>query len=194
MQFWILFVVCCGLAHFSEANKRHLRRHRASPLRVLRDQCRDPPNLDSMLSSWRNEFLPTDPPMESFDEEWIAPQPEPDICSSWPEGDARSTASIMARSLCPWQWRQSHDDAREPKILSEAFCLCQRARTDSSAFCMPIRHEVPILRRKHCDPVTKTYHYIKTTQSVTIGCTSLFPRSSKASALSMHYRIALPEV
>ena len=58
---------------------------------------------DSTLNLWRNEMQISDPPMESFDEEWQPLSPEPKICDLWPKGGKEST--IMERSLCPWQWR-----------------------------------------------------------------------------------------
>uniref|UniRef100_A0A914XWA8 Uncharacterized protein n=1 Tax=Panagrolaimus superbus TaxID=310955 RepID=A0A914XWA8_9BILA len=145
-----------------------------------------------MLNTWRNEMQISDPPMESFDEEWHPPQPEPKICEIMPKGG--KAATIMDRAFCPWQWRQNYDESREPKVIAEAFCLCKHARANSPAYCIPIRHEVAVLRRSHCDPITRLYHYTKSTHTITIGCHSVFARTARASPLSNHYRIAPLEI
>lgn len=62
----------------------------------------------------------------------------------------------MQRSLCPWSWKSSYDEHREPKTLTEAFCLCRKSRGTLGAYCMPIRRQVAILRRSACDPETMT--------------------------------------
>lgn len=134
----------------------------------------------------------SDPPMESFDEEWQSLNSEPKICDLRPKGGEDS--SLMERALCPWQWRQNHDENREPKIIAEAFCLCKHARGNSPAYCMSIRHEVPILKRIHCNPITRTWHYAKSTQSITVACHSVFARHAKASPLSNHYRVFTSEI
>lgn len=58
---------------------------------------------------------------------------------------------IQSRSLCPWEWRVNRDEEREPKLISEAVCLCRSARAIPGALCVPIRREFPVLKRVYCD-------------------------------------------
>lgn len=53
------------------------------------------------------------------------------------------------------EFRLNHDENREPKFLSEAYCLCRKSRGISGSYCMPIKREVAVLKRILCDPVTK---------------------------------------
>ncbi|KAK6050095.1 hypothetical protein COOONC_12400 [Cooperia oncophora] len=75
-----------------------------------------------------------------LDEEWAPPTAEPPICSRSPRTEGDTT--VMQRAMCPWESRVDFDETREPKIVSEAVCLCRRSRGATGAFCMPIRREV----------------------------------------------------
>lgn len=110
----------------------------------------------------------------------------------------------------------SFDETREPKMISEAVCLCRRSRGASGAFCLPIKREVtcralpfpedstftvtalsscsridlqvPVLRRVSCDTETGHWRYERASLSITVGCHSVLPRTQRATALSRHYR------
>ncbi|EJW86137.1 hypothetical protein WUBG_02952 [Wuchereria bancrofti] len=124
--------------------------------------------------------------LEIGDEDWNPPVPESSFCNAKPITGINSTT--MQRSLCPWQWKLNHDESREPKIISEAHCLCRRSRGTSGSFCMPIKRQVAVLKRIRCDPTTGYYEYTRALQTVTVGCHSVLPRSQKASPLAKLYR------
>ncbi|VDM39091.1 unnamed protein product [Toxocara canis] len=126
--------------------------------------------------------------VEMIDTDWISPLEETEICNTPPE--TGSETSVMQRSLCPWQWRLNHDENREPKILSEAYCLCRKSRGSSGALCMPIKRDVVVLKRILCDPTTGRYEYIRAVQTVTVGCHSVLPRTQRAAPLNKFYRSA----
>ncbi|CAJ0561343.1 unnamed protein product, partial [Mesorhabditis spiculigera] len=139
------------------------------------------------MSAWLRESLMEGSVREEIsDEDWSPPQDQDPICQGMP--DTSTDSSVMQRSLCPWQWRVNYDEAREPKIISEAHCICRRSRGGSVAFCLPIKREVPILKRTNCDPATGRWEYVRSTVPVTIGCHSVLPRSARATPLSAHYR------
>uniref|UniRef100_A0A1I7XNK3 Interleukin-17 n=1 Tax=Heterorhabditis bacteriophora TaxID=37862 RepID=A0A1I7XNK3_HETBA len=123
---------------------------------------------------------------EVIEEDWIPQTTEPELCELSPKAEGDTT--VMQRALCPWESRVNYDETREPKIISEAFCLCRRSRGASGAFCMPIRREFPVLRRISCDSTTGYWQYSRGTQSVTVGCHSVLPRSQRATSLTKHYK------
>ncbi|VDP41128.1 unnamed protein product [Heligmosomoides polygyrus] len=47
---------------------------------------------------------------------------------------------------------------------------------------------VPVLRRVSCDMETGHWRYERGSQSITVGCHSVLPRSQRASSLTQHYR------
>ena len=100
-----------------------------------------------------------------------------EICSQPPS--THVDASLMDRSLCPWEWTVDRDDNREPKLISVAVCQCQTARGQLSAECMPIRREVPVLRRIFCDDSGR-FHYRKEYETVTVGCHAVMARMQRA--------------
>uniref|UniRef100_A0A914CNS7 Interleukin-17 n=1 Tax=Acrobeloides nanus TaxID=290746 RepID=A0A914CNS7_9BILA len=133
--------------------------------------CHDPVDIKTQLLEWFQEKAVTSP-VEVIDEDWIPPSPEPEICRDLPK-----------------KFRLNHDENREPKFLSEAYCLCRKSRGISGSYCMPIKREVAVLKRILCDPVTKRFEYIKSVQTITVGCHSVLPRTRNASHLSAHYRL-----
>uniref|UniRef100_A0A8R1Y052 Uncharacterized protein n=1 Tax=Onchocerca volvulus TaxID=6282 RepID=A0A8R1Y052_ONCVO len=124
--------------------------------------------------------------LEIGDEDWNPPIPESSFCNTEPVTDINSTT--MQRSLCPWQWKLNHDENREPKIISEAHCLCRHSRGSSGSFCMPIKRQIAVLKRIRCNPTTGYYEYSRALQTITVGCHSVLPRSQKASSLTKLYR------
>ncbi|KAI1719708.1 interleukin-17 domain-containing protein [Ditylenchus destructor] len=158
------------------------------------DECEDPPDLKTQLGEWSNsEFSLTKQSDDhkgedsDSDDKWTLPA-DPEmvkICSEPPATSVNS--SVMQRSLCPWHWRLNHDDTREPKLISEAVCLCRKSRGTSGSYCMPIQREMPILKRVACNPVTKRYEYVKAVKMVTVGCHSVLPRTQRALPLSRYY-------
>lgn len=105
---------------------------------------------------------------------------EPESCSNAPSTDP--DASMMERALCPWEWRLNRDEAREPKLISEAKCLCRRSRGQGAvADCVPIQREFPVLRRVYCDE-HGNYQYVKSYETITVGCHSVMPRMSRAAS------------
>ncbi|CAJ0946298.1 unnamed protein product, partial [Mesorhabditis belari] len=150
--------------------------------------CKEPDDLKTQMALWLRESLMEGGVREeiTLDEDWTPPQDQDPICEGTP--DTGTDSSVMQRSLCPWQWRVNYDEAREPKIISEAHCICRRSRGGSVAFCLPIKREVPILRRAACDPVTGRWEYARATIPVTVGCHSVLPRSARATPLSQHYK------
>uniref|UniRef100_A0A914DJC3 Uncharacterized protein n=1 Tax=Acrobeloides nanus TaxID=290746 RepID=A0A914DJC3_9BILA len=128
--------------------------------------CHDPVDIKTQLLEWFQEKAVTSP-VEVIDEDWIPPSPEPEICRDLPK--SQSESSVMQRALCPWQWKKS--------------------RGISGSYCMPIKREVAVLKRILCDPVTKRFEYIKSVQTITVGCHSVLPRTRNASHLSAHYRL-----
>ncbi|KJH50924.1 Interleukin-17 [Dictyocaulus viviparus] len=119
------------------------------------------------------------------DEEWNPPTSEPPICRFSPktEGDT----SVMQRALCPWESRVNFDETREPKMIVESVCLCRRSRGASDAFCLPIKREIPVLRRVSCNTITNYWQYERGSQSITVGCHSVLPRAQRATPLTDHY-------
>ncbi|VDK43622.1 unnamed protein product, partial [Gongylonema pulchrum] len=85
-------------------------------------------------------------------------------------------------------FRLNHDENREPKIISEAHCLCRRSRGNPGSFCMPIKRQVAVMKRVRCDPNTGLYEYSRALQTITVGCHSVLPRSQKASMLIDLYK------
>ncbi|CAD5226101.1 unnamed protein product [Bursaphelenchus okinawaensis] len=151
--------------------------------RITVSVCKEPENLKLTLLEWHQESskLDVEPSkvVESFDELIATPQTESTkICDQTPSTDPSST--VMERSLCPWSWRSSYDESREPKTLTEAFCQCRRSRGNSGSYCMPIRRQVPVLKRTHCDTNTGFYVYEKSVHWITVGCHSVLPRSQRA--------------
>ncbi|XGW06487.1 hypothetical protein V3C99_016639 [Haemonchus contortus] len=160
--------------------KIHRSRHLHKPHRV----CTEPPTLSDDLAAWMRESLGG--VGGELDEEWAPPTAEPPICRRSPR--AEGDTSVMQRAMCPWESRVDFDEAREPKIVSEAVCLCRRSRGASGAFCLPIKREVPVLRRVSCDTETGYWIYVRSSQSITVGCHSVLPRTQRATALTHHYR------
>ncbi|VDO24611.1 unnamed protein product [Brugia timori] len=144
-------------------------------------------NINWRLFRWFAETSESEI-LEIGDEDWNPPVPESSFCNAKPITGINSTT--MQRSLCPWQWKLNHDENREPKIISEAQCLCRRSRGTSGSYCMPIKRQVKIavLKRIRCDPATGYYEYTRALQTVTVGCHSVLPRSQKASPLAKLYR------
>uniref|UniRef100_A0A1I8EQ49 Uncharacterized protein n=1 Tax=Wuchereria bancrofti TaxID=6293 RepID=A0A1I8EQ49_WUCBA len=149
--------------------------------------CKEPTDLNWRLFRWFAETSESEI-LEIGDEDWNPPVPESSFCNAKPITGINSTT--MQRSLCPWQWKLNHDESREPKIISEAHCLCRRSRGTSGSFCMPIKRQVKVavLKRIRCDPTTGYYEYTRALQTVTVGCHSVLPRSQKASPLAKLYR------
>ncbi|VDN05481.1 unnamed protein product [Thelazia callipaeda] len=139
------------------------------------------------LFRWFTETLKSEV-LEISGEDWVPPVPEPTFCRTDPVTGINST--VMQRSLCPWQWRLNHDDDREPKIISEAFCLCRRSRGSSGSFCLPIKRKVKIavLKRIRCDSETGIYEYMRALQTITVGCHSVLPRSHRTTFLTKLYK------
>ncbi|KAK6012680.1 hypothetical protein OSTOST_22147, partial [Ostertagia ostertagi] len=77
--------------------------------------------------------------VESWMKKWAPPTAEPPICSRSPRAEGDTT--VMQRAMCPWESRVDFDETREPKIVSEAVCLCRRSRGATGAFCLPIKRE-----------------------------------------------------
>uniref|UniRef100_A0AC35U259 Interleukin 17 n=1 Tax=Rhabditophanes sp. KR3021 TaxID=114890 RepID=A0AC35U259_9BILA len=103
---------------------------------------------------------------------------EPPMCETNP--DTSITSTIADRSLCPFEMKLNYDEDREPKFLNEAKCLCRKSRGSSGSLCLPIKREVPILKKILCDPAKKRYEYVKAVQVITVGCHSVFPQSQRA--------------
>ncbi|VDN56164.1 unnamed protein product [Dracunculus medinensis] len=168
---------------FRSASTRRQKIHLSSVEETI---CEEPDDLDLRLFDWYKESSDSYS-AEIIDEDWIPMFPEPDICKKLPETGIDT--STMQRSLCPWQWRLNHDEHREPKILSEAYCLCRKSRGVSGAFCMPIKREVAVLRRILCNPITGHYEYVREMQTITVGCHSVLPRTQFASSIGEHYSV-----
>lgn len=66
--------------------------------------------------------------------------------------------------------------------------MCRKSRGSTGALCMPIRRDIPVLKRILCDPRTGRYEYVRAVQTITVGCHSVLPRSQRASPLYNHYR------
>ncbi|CAI4225009.1 unnamed protein product [Auanema sp. JU1783] len=162
------------------------KKHRSVHVRPHRS-CSDPPNLKEQLAEWMRESMEGASP-DQVEDDWNPPVEEPPICERSPKAEGETT--VMQRALCPWSTRVNFDDTREPKILSESFCLCRRSRGASGAFCLPITQEVPVLRRASCDPTSGHWQYIKSKETITIGCHSVLPRTQRATPLSKHYRLS----
>lgn len=173
------------------------------------------------MTWFKESTVNTDHQLDVADEDWQRASTmdalrveEPPICDRLPDTSADST--IMQRSLCPWEWRSvdlfchlassaslsltdvncriNRDENREPKLLSEAFCICRKSRGSTGALCMPIRREMPVLKRVLCDERTGRYEYVRAVQIVTVGCHSVLPRTERAAPIHAHYRTASREV
>ncbi|KAL6730188.1 hypothetical protein Aduo_001181 [Ancylostoma duodenale] len=160
--------------------KIHRQRHLHKPHRL----CTEPPTLRDDLAAWMRESL--EGIGGEVDEDWTPPSSEPAICSKSPRAEGDTT--VMQRAMCPWESRVSFDETREPKMISEAVCLCRRSRGATGAFCLPIKREVPVLRRISCDTETGHWRYERASLSITVGCHSVLPRTQRATSLSRHYR------
>lgn len=120
------------------------------------------------------------PMKKSSTQQFDALMTEPDACSKSPS--TSPDADTMDRALCPWEWKLNRDDSREPKLISEARCSCRRSRGPVAADCVPIEREFPVLRRVQCDE-NGNYQYRKSYQTITVGCHSVMPRTSRAAPL-----------
>ncbi|CAJ0590137.1 unnamed protein product [Cylicocyclus nassatus] len=181
MRFLTLLVtVLLHLQQYPSLAKIHRQRHLHKPHRL----CVEPPSLRDDLAAWMRESL--DGGGGEVDEEWTPPSTEPAICSESPRAEGDTT--VMQRAMCPWESRVDFDETREPKMISEAVCLCRRSRGASGAFCLPIKREVAVLKRISCDLDTGYWRYERASLSVTVGCHSVLPRTQRATALSRHYR------
>uniref|UniRef100_A0A0M3IJ72 Interleukin-17 n=1 Tax=Ascaris lumbricoides TaxID=6252 RepID=A0A0M3IJ72_ASCLU len=87
-------------------------------------------------------------------------------------------------------FRLNHDENREPKVLSEAYCLCRKSRGSSGALCMPIKRDIAVMKRILCDPTTGRYEYVRSLHTITVGCHSVLPRTQRARPLNKFYRSA----
>uniref|UniRef100_A0A914WG90 Uncharacterized protein n=1 Tax=Plectus sambesii TaxID=2011161 RepID=A0A914WG90_9BILA len=185
-------------ANGGRTTPRHRNRH--SGHRSRANGCQEPNDLSEQFMTWFKEStVNTDHQLDIADEDWQRVNSmdalrveEPPICDRLPDTSADST--VMQRSLCPWEWRINRDENREPKLLSEAFCICRKSRGSTGALCMPIRREMPVLKRVLCDERTGRYEYVRAVQIVTVGCHSVLPRSERAAPVHVHYRTASREV
>ncbi|KAI6233584.1 hypothetical protein M3Y99_00894200 [Aphelenchoides fujianensis] len=169
------------LAAAAHAKKRRVRR-------LLPLECEEPEDLKNHLADWHREAAQAEAeaPIVDPTDEWTPLTEEAEICDQNPATDPAST--VMQRSLCPWSYKSSFDEHREPKTLTEAFCLCRKSRGSLGAYCLPIRRPMPILRRAKCDPRTATFTYERSVQWITVGCHSVLPRSQRALPLFKHYK------
>ncbi|CAD6193892.1 unnamed protein product [Caenorhabditis auriculariae] len=150
--------------------------------------CREPPNLKDELAAWMRESLEGNVVEEAV-EDWAPLLREPPICSKSPR--AEGEASVMQRALCPWEAKVNYEETREPKMISESTCLCRKSRGSSGAFCVPIIRQVAVLRRVSCDLATGQWRYTRSTQSVTVGCHSVLPRTQRTVSLA-HFAAGHP--
>ncbi|KAK5966388.1 Noggin family and Interleukin-17 family-containing protein [Trichostrongylus colubriformis] len=179
MRRFVILLVAVFRLDFGLA-KIHRLRHLHKPHRL----CVEPPTLRDDLAAWMRESL--EGVSGELDEEWAPPTAEPPICSRSPR--AEGDTPVMQRAMCPWESRVDFDETREPKIVSEAVCLCRRSRGATGAFCLPIKREVPVLRRVSCDMHSGYWLYERSSQSITVGCHSVLPRTQRATSLTQHYR------
>lgn len=139
-------------------------------------KCNEPTNLNQQLMEWYQESASKR--SETADQrsrsKWDRLRMEPEICRLEPSVDTDS--DIMERALCPWEWKLNRDENREPKIISEAHCSCRRSRGSSSADCIQIQREFPVLKRVRCNDDNNSFQYLKTYETITVGCHSVMPR------------------
>ncbi|WKY13741.1 hypothetical protein Q1695_004520 [Nippostrongylus brasiliensis] len=147
-------------------------------------KARDYATLRDDLAAWMRESL--EGVGGEVEDEWSPPTAEPPICRRSPRAEGDTT--VMQRAMCPWDSRVNFDDTREPKMIFEAVCLCRRSRGATGAFCLPIKREVPVLRRTSCDTDTGLWRYERGSQSIIVGCHSVLPRSQRATSLAQHYK------
>ncbi|GMS78435.1 hypothetical protein PENTCL1PPCAC_610, partial [Pristionchus entomophagus] len=187
MRRFVIFLILVFIA-LCDARKLKLR-HLAKPDDGGRKAggCRDPPDLKEQLAEWLSEAAEGNneddwiQPSEN-DDDWTLPVSGDSLCDA--PLDTSTTSNVMQRSLCPWTWRVSFDDAREPKMLSEASCMCRRSRGTSGSYCMPIKRDTPILKRIRCNPETGYFEYARSKVPTTVGCHSVLPRTQRATYMS----------
>lgn len=137
---------------------------------------------DQLLSEWyhdqskRPETSSTGTESNSESSVLLASLMEPEICNEHPSTDTSS--DTMARALCPWEWKLNRDDNRDPKIITEARCLCRRSRGLTAADCVQIQRKIPVLKKINCDD--GSCEYKKVYESITVGCHSVMPRTRRA--------------
>lgn len=152
--------------------------------------CQDPGNLPEQFMNWFRESH-SDPTMLIFlsdvKDTWNGADVrdstfedlvwEADFCRETPS--TAPDSKVMERALCPWEWRLNRDENREPKIISEAHCLCRQSRGSQHADCVPIKRDFPVLKRIFCDENGR-YQYHRAYETVTVGCHSVMPRIQRA--------------
>ncbi|XP_056610156.1 interleukin-17D [Triplophysa dalaica] len=90
----------------------------------------------------------------------------------------RSRTPVNLLSLSPWAYRISHDSARYPRFLPEAYCLCKGCLTgpsgeESDRFrSIPVYVPTVVLRRVGSCAGGR-HSYIESYVSVAVGCTCL---------------------
>lgn len=89
----------------------------------------------------------------------------------------RPRTPINLLSLSPWAYRISHDPARYPRYLPEAYCLCKGCLTgpndeESDRFrSTPVYMPTVILRRTAGPCVGGRHSYTESYVSIAVGCT-----------------------
>ncbi|XP_071392263.1 interleukin-17D [Centroberyx affinis] len=93
-----------------------------------------------------------------------------------PLPDAKARVPVNLLSLSPWAYRISHDPARYPRYIPEAYCLCKGCLTGPSGQesqqyrSTPVYAPAVILRRTgSC--VGGRHSYTESYVSVPVGCT-----------------------
>ncbi|XP_034142579.1 interleukin-17D isoform X2 [Esox lucius] len=93
-----------------------------------------------------------------------------------PVRDRKSRIPVNLLSISPWAYRISHEPARYPRFIPEAYCLCKGCLTgpfgqESNQYrSTPVYMPWVILRRTG-DCVGGRYSYTETYVSVAVGCT-----------------------
>ncbi|XP_062862208.1 interleukin-17D [Trichomycterus rosablanca] len=93
-----------------------------------------------------------------------------------PQPDTRSHIPVNLLSLSPWAYRISHDAARYPRFIPEAYCLCKGCLTGPSGEesneyrSAPVFVPMSVLRRSgSC--VGGRLSYTESYESLPVGCT-----------------------
>uniref|UniRef100_A0A8B9H0L0 Interleukin 17d n=1 Tax=Astyanax mexicanus TaxID=7994 RepID=A0A8B9H0L0_ASTMX len=103
-----------------------------------------------------------------------------------PNGASRAPVNLL--SLSPWAYRISHDPARYPRFLPEAYCLCRgcligpKGEESELYRSTPVYIPTAVLRRTgSC--VGGRHSYVESYVSVPVGCTCV-PAVQDAQSLS----------
>lgn len=92
--------------------------------------------------------------------------------------DRKSRVPVNFQSLSPWAYRISHDPARYPRFIPEAYCLCKGCLTgpfgeESDQYRSTPVYMPSVIMRRTGSCVGGRHSYTESYVSIPVGCTCL---------------------